>query len=440
MRPAFYLENKNIPTIDFRRTELGNPGCGGTEYLFAATPYYLARQSDGSCQPVLLANDIARLPNNVETAQVKDVYDAARKAKGLGADVFIYRPYYNNKNIDILDLIDKLQLPTVGWAHVSLQSYYLRKMASSAYFKVLVCVEHEQYDQVQDTLLAAKKKATFIVNGFDVDKFRLENPPEKDERLVVYLGALVPQKGFHLLAKVWKRVLERVPDARLTVIGSGALHNHASKLGSWGVADSDYEKRYIIPCLGNDNGKPHPSVHFAGNLGLEKKEILHRALIGVPNPTGVTENCSGSALELQACGTAIVSGAYWGMLDTIEHGITGLLGKTEQDLVDNICTFLEKPEKAKCVGVKGINFVRQKYNWDGVITNWVSLFDNIIHDRPLHRIPFKNNFKDHYKWIIFLNRFLQIYLGRFIFYPSLLEIRESIISVRSVLKLYFRPK
>ena len=41
MKVAFYLENKDIQNVDFSHPELGNPGCGGTQFLFAATPYYL---------------------------------------------------------------------------------------------------------------------------------------------------------------------------------------------------------------------------------------------------------------------------------------------------------------------------------------------------------------------------------------------------------------
>ena len=43
MKVAFYLENKDIQKVDFTNPELGNPGCGGTQFLFAATPYYLKK-------------------------------------------------------------------------------------------------------------------------------------------------------------------------------------------------------------------------------------------------------------------------------------------------------------------------------------------------------------------------------------------------------------
>lgn len=423
MRPAFYLENKAIPDVDFRHPELGNPGCGGTEYLFVATPFYLAKYGTVCQNPLILANDVSLLPEGLDCVQVADIYEAARQAKKNEVDVFVYRPRRASEE-DILDLLVSLSLPAVGWAHITPKARYLRLMARCSSFKALVCVEHEQYDQIQDTPLALARKLTFIVNGFDVSSFLPEDRcVVKDRKLVAYLGALVPKKGFHLLAKVWPRVLKRHPDARLVVIGSGALYDVDAKLGPWGVADFEYERDFIIPYLSGDDGKPHSSVMFMGKVGLEKKDIIRKALIGVPNPTGVTENCPGSALEFQASGTAVVSGAFWGMLDTIDHGKTGLLGRTADDLVENICFFLEHPKQAEAYGCAGVEFVREKYEWKKVVKAWDDLFSCIIDGRDLPYLTFKTNMLRHYKFFIFLNRFFQGTFGRFVFWPSVFEVK-----------------
>lgn len=433
IRVAFYLENKDIADVDLSQPELGNPGCGGTEYLFAATPYYINKYFGESYSLIILANEICSLPKQIESHQVDDVYSAARKAKEIEAEIFIYRPRRNEED-NFLELIETLKLPTIGWAHITPKSNYLRRMAQFSYFKALVCVEHEQYDQIQDSLLAVERKATYIVNGFDVEQFRLEDVPEKNEKLVVYLGALVPKKGFHMLAKVWPQVIKRVPEATLTVIGSGKLYDHAAELGPWGIAESNYEERYIIPYLSGDDGGVHNSVKFVGRMGLEKKDILSRALIGVPNPTGTTENCPGSALEFQACGTAVVSGGYWGMLDTIDHGVTGLLGKTELDLENHIVEFLLSPEKAKNYGKNGISFVKNKYDWRLVVENWIALFETINQSEKLNSTSFKSNYSDHYKWLIFINRRIQMLVGRYLFWPSVAEVRTLIYPKISCIK------
>ena len=39
MKIAFYCPNYNLEHIDFSKPQLGNPGCGATEYLQVAIPF-----------------------------------------------------------------------------------------------------------------------------------------------------------------------------------------------------------------------------------------------------------------------------------------------------------------------------------------------------------------------------------------------------------------
>jgi glycosyltransferase involved in cell wall biosynthesis len=417
---AFYLENRSIPDVDLSRPELGNPGCGGTEFLFAALPYYIQKYNGIGYDPLLLANHTDRLPDNLVHIRVEDVIDAARRAKEEGCSIFVYRPRRHTE-AELLALIDTLQLPTIAWVHITPVAAHLRAIARSKYTKAVVCVEREQHDLAMDS--AIWSKLTCIVNGFDVSGFKLSNPPTKELGLVVYLGALVPQKGFHILAKAWPRILSRYSQARLAVIGTGALYDTKAELGPLGVAERKYEQRFIMPYLTDKDGKLHPSVTFLGRLGSEKKEILYRATVGVPNPGGQTENCPGSALEFQACGTAVVSGAYYGLLDTVIHGKTGLLGRNEDDLVKNICRLLESREEAEGFGRNGVGFIEERYNFPKVVDLWCDLFSRIEQGRNPKYIPFKLNFHRHNKFLIVINRFLQITIGRAVRWPSILEIK-----------------
>ena len=414
MKVAFYLENHAIPDVDLSRPSLGNPGCGGAQHMLAAIPSHLAAAEEKTgCQPLILANHVHRLPGNVTSLRVSDVVEAASKAKEEGCDIFVYRPR-RHLEAELLALIDRLELPTIARFSITPTGPYLRALAKSTHVKAVVCVGREQHDLAWDT--PVWPKLTHITNGFDVDGFRLANPPAKEPGLVVYLGALVPQKGFHLLARAWPRVLRRHPEARLAVIGSGALYG-AADLGPWGVAAPDYEAQFA-PHLAGPDGKPHPSISFLGRLGLEKKEWLYRASVGVPNPTGQTENCPGSALEFQACGTAVVSAARFGLLDTVRDRETGLLGRSESDLVNNICALLDDPARAERLGRNGIRFVREAFDAGAINADWHDLFDRLARGvRPKPYFP-KPNLHRHAKGLILLNRFPQMTLGRLVAWPS----------------------
>ena len=84
----------------------------------------------------------------------------------------------------------------------------------------------------------------------------------------------------------------------------------------------------------------------------EKYTHLSQSLISVPNPTGQTETCCVSAVEMQACGAAIVTGAYYALLGTVSHGKTGLLGRGEDALAKNIISLLNNPRFAQNLGGK----------------------------------------------------------------------------------------
>ena len=427
MKIAFYLENCRIPEVDLSRPWLGNPGCGGTEYLFAALPSYLATLEGHKYQILIIANHVGRLPGNVWSLRAQNIEDAARRARDEGCGLFVYRPR-RHRQTSFLSLIDRLRLPTVAWAHLTPVETHLRALAKSTHVKAVVCVGREQHDLAWDT--PVWPKLTHITNGFDVDGFRLADPPAKEPGLVVYLGALVPQKGFHLLARAWPRILRRHPEARLAVIGSGALYGTAD-LGPWGVAAPDYEAQFA-PHLAGRDGNPHPSVSFLGNLGLEKKEWLYRATVGVPNPSGQTENCPGSALEFQACGTAVVSASRYGLLDTVRHGKTGLLGRTEGDLVDNICSLLDDPARAERLGRNGVRFVREAFDVGAINADWHDLFDRMARGARPKPYFLKPNQHRHAKVLILVNRLFQMTLGHLVAWPSVVGTKSRIATLPGV--------
>lgn len=59
------------------------------------------------------------------------------------------------------------------------------------------------------------------------------------------MGALIPEKGFLILAKMWKYILKKVPMARLQVIGGGNLYSRNCSLGRMGIADKLFEEEFF---------------------------------------------------------------------------------------------------------------------------------------------------------------------------------------------------
>jgi glycosyltransferase involved in cell wall biosynthesis len=420
---GIYLENSGVRKISFRTPEAGNPGSGGTEFLMATLPHYMHKYASDKVNSILFANSTTNLPSDVPSVESRDLVDAAQKAKAENCDFFIYRPRRNLQR-DFLSLIDEINLKTISWAHVTPKYEYIRAMSKTKNIKAFVCVEHEQHDQLRDSPLY--KRLTYIVNGFDVEGFASGVSENKSNFQVCYLGALVPQKGFHVLAKAWAEVLKRHPSANLIVIGSGNLYFQDAKLGPWGIASKEYEETNIIPYLSNEYGLPIESVNFLGKLGVEKKSHIKESAVGIVNPTGRTENCPGSALEFQALAVPVIGGAYNGLLDTVKNGRTGILAKNESELIDGICKLLDDKETAIRFGNQGVEHVKSRYNYKKVVAEWISLFSALENNQQPKQYQYKKNCFQHLKFLGLINIFFQRFLGMLVDWPGMLEIKERI--------------
>jgi hypothetical protein len=143
------------------------------------------------------------------------------------------------------------------------------------------------------------------------------------------------------------------------------------------VAQEDYEAAHIRPYLSDGNGSIHPSVTFMGLMGDTKIPLLQKATIGIVNPSTQTENCPGCAIELQASGTAVVSTAANGLLDTVIHKKTGLLGNNLADFTQNMIYLLQHKAEACRMGQQGIDFVKTSFSYAKVSRQWLYLFKRV---------------------------------------------------------------
>ena len=168
----------------------------------------------------------------------------------------------------------------------------------------LICVGHEQLEMLRDHDIFSK--ATFIYNCVpmpaSLPQLVREHPFHDREPVVAYLGSLHYMKGFHLLAAAWKRIRSAVPGATLHVLGGSS----SGTLGAYGIASPKYENLFVRHLLDAD-GRLTDSVFFHGNSGIEKWEVLCRARVGVPNPSGRSETFCLSLVEMLLSGARVTT-------------------------------------------------------------------------------------------------------------------------------------
>lgn len=422
IKVGFYLNNRKYPNTDLRFPEQGNPGIGGTQFTTIATAYYLNKFYPKQVEILLLANITELLPPSLNVCYAKNKIDAIRISEQEECDIFIFRS--ENKNYAIYDRLRKSKIKAIARSNNNPNFRALNQIVNCPQIKAHVCVGQEQLDLLRDHRVF--QKSIRIFNPFNAENFVPKNEIIKSGNTVVFLGNIIPTKGFHYLARVWPSILKERPDAKLIVIGSGQLYNRNNKLGKWSVAEESYEANYIRPFLADENGNIINSVHFTGLLGLEKIEILQNADVGVANPSGVSETFCSAAVEIQACGTPVVSAAAGGLLDTVAHKKTGLLIKNDKQLVKSILYLLNNPSVAQQFGQNGINFVKDKFSCQENAKQWINLLINIYNDRPLEQQPMKQNYLYQAKFVREGMRILKKSVPPLQNFPALIEIKPLV--------------
>jgi glycosyltransferase involved in cell wall biosynthesis len=395
MKIGFYIDNKNLSNLDISFLENGNPGIGGSEYMIIS----LINQLSKKHKIVLFSHKkiIIKNTSNVIFTEIKNIFIHADKYSvdfliiKYIRDISIFEHRFNPKNINF-----------ILWAHNIIPNYQLSILSKNNNLSALVCVSKEQQDLFRDNSIFYK--STYIFNGIHNSQIESDLPFYNDRNNeVTYIGSLVPEKGFHVLAKAWPKVLKRVPDAKLNVIGSGRLYNKTSKLGSYKIADENYEKLFM-PYLIDNRGEIIDSVKFWGILGKEKNNILKQTKVGIPNPSGFTETFCLSAVEMQLLGCHVITKKYVGLLDTVLSP-SKLLSNTNRNLHNEIINALISKNEYNISLIQ--KHLLNKFSFKIIIKEWENLFKKIQSNEHINDdFNFKNG-SYNLKWLRELNRIVK---------------------------------
>jgi glycosyltransferase involved in cell wall biosynthesis len=221
---------------------------------------------------------------------------------------------------------------------------------------------------------------SLIYNGVDLQRYdnqeacctlHLEYRIPQDAPIVGVVARLEPEKGHPTLLDAWPRVLERVPNAHLLVVGEGsqreALEAQAASLG----------------LLGSDVSKP------SSRLG--RRVVFTGRRDDVPAVTAALEvavlpsyrEAQGlSILEAMALSRPVVASAVGGIPEMIEDGLSGLLvpPHAPEPLADAISRLLLDHEYAATLGKAGRELVHDRFCVELMVRAVESIYDESIAD------------------------------------------------------------
>jgi len=199
-----------------------------------------------------------------------------------------------------------------------------------------------------------------LTPGVDLDTFQpsVSGQPVRDRYgladrpVVVCVSRLVPRKGQDVLIRALPAVRERVPDARLLIVGGGRYARQLHRLAErTGVADA-------VTFTG---AVPYPELpaHFAAGDVFAMPCRTRRLGMDV-------EGLGMVFLEASATGLPVLAGDSGGAPDAVRDGVTGEVvpGADLAAVTDRLAGLLTDRPRAQAMGRAGRQWAEQDWRWD----------------------------------------------------------------------------
>lgn len=182
-------------------------------------------------------------------------------------------------------------------------------------------------------------------NGVEKDYSFRRNYAMDNEKIILYMGRLVNEKGVQHLIDAMPKILSNYNDAKLVIAGKGAMLN---------------EFKEKVKFLGIEN-----KVYFAGYLNEKQVVKMYRCsdIAVFPStyePFGIV------ALEAMLAGVPTVVSDIGGLNEIVEHGVNGMksYAGNANSISDSIISLLYNPELCDKVVKNARIKVKNEYNWN----------------------------------------------------------------------------
>lgn len=421
---CFYVElEKNRDLIECASFDLGNPGIGGTQYLFIITVISLNKLYGYNFATLL--TDIKKERNYKEPLNIQGNIRTPEEAVKYCEEHHIETIVFNANvlNSSKANLFNT-RVNIVLWAHNTLPYTLQRIAAKTESIKKVVCVSESQYRNMSDSVCF--DKCTFI-NNIIPESF-VENAKTTDysENKVAYVGCLMPQKGIHNLLDIWKYVEESSPETKLYVFGSAKMWHTSNGLDNNCFADQFYA-RIIKKKL---KALKHPeNIVFMGAKGWSFiNEFISTFRLGIVNPSHYMrdETFCLSAIEFSAHGLPVVSrDRKDGLTTTVIHNETGFLEKDDKQIAQRIIAIVNNPSLASSLGTAGRKHSRNFFPEKNVI-RW-NCIETEIRENKSFSTTNHNSLISKDSFLLFHDHFLTVIytiLSRKIFFLAMKKMKR----------------
>jgi len=299
--------------------------------------------------------------------------------------------YFNKKNIQavmveygltgvaVMDVCEQAQIPLIVHFHgfdaylKSVIDEYKNKYA--VMFRkasALVAVSTEMKQQLI-FLGAPAHKIHYNSCGVDVHKF-IQRSKQFSEPVFLFVGRFVNKKAPHLILLSFSKVLEKIPSAKLLMIGDAGLGN-------------SNELYFRCKQMVNDMKLNH-AVDFKGVLSNSQvASEMQNALVYVQHSvrpeSGDSEGTPVSVLEAGASGLPVIATKHGGIKDVVLDGETGyLVNEYDVDaMAERMIELAGNPALAHKMGQAGRKRIVENFSMEKSIGNLWNIIENTIPEK-----------------------------------------------------------
>ncbi|MCX7800750.1 MAG: glycosyltransferase family 4 protein [Fimbriimonadales bacterium] len=243
------------------------------------------------------------------------------------------------------------------------QEYWLTYEA----WRVIVCSNYMR-DEVIRAFSCPSDKIDVVFNGIDASKFQFEWTEEErkacrakfalpNEKIVVYVGRFVREKGIHVLLDAASVVLAQEPNAKFVIVGGGNRDKFEKFVRWYGLQEK---------------------VLFTGFMANRSLHEVYRVADVAVFPS-LYEPFGIVALEGMAAGVPVVASDAGGLREVVLHDATGTLSYAgnPESLAWAILRVLKDPERARRLAEKAKERLRRDFDWDGLALQTASIYDRV---------------------------------------------------------------
>ncbi|MGQ9530296.1 MAG: glycosyltransferase family 4 protein [Candidatus Bathycorpusculaceae bacterium] len=193
----------------------------------------------------------------------------------------------------------------------------------------------------------------------DLSSFR-SNFALPEEKIVLFVGRLVYEKGVHVLVNAVPKILEKV-NAKFIIVGNGYMKEQLSN---------------IVKNMGLSH-----KVNFTGFVDDETLRKLQKCadVSVVPSlfePFGIV------ALEAMAAKSPVVVSDTGGLSEIVEHDVTGVkvYANNPDSLAWGITRVLLDENFANLIKANAYRKVQEKYNWNKIAQQTKANYESVLNE------------------------------------------------------------